>query len=59
MKAKIIAVLLGLSAGMTFAASMSVQVRTSKLRATPSHLGRVVGTVEYGELGGHFIMALS
>ena len=49
MKAKVIAVLLVLSAGVTFAASMSVQVKTSKLRATPSQLGRVIATVKYGE----------
>lgn len=50
MKTKVLAVLLVLSAGMTFAASMSVQVQTSKLRATPSQLGRVVATVKYGEV---------
>ena len=49
MKTKVLAVLLVLSAGITFAASMSVQVQTSKLRATPSQLGRVVATVQYGE----------
>jgi SH3-like domain-containing protein len=27
---------------------MSVQVRNCKVRATPSQLGRVIGTVEYG-----------
>ena len=49
MKAKVFAVLVVLGAGITFAASMSVQVQTSKLRATPSQLGRVVATVKYGE----------
>jgi len=50
MKVKILAVLLVLSAGITFATSMSVQVKTSKLRATPSQLGRVVATVKYGDV---------
>ena len=49
MKVKVIAVLLVLFASITFAASMSVQVRTSKVRATPSQLGRIVATVKYGE----------
>lgn len=49
MKVKVLAVLLVLSAGLTFAASMSVQVRTSKVRATPSQLGRVIATVKYGD----------
>ena len=49
MKVKVIAVLLVLFASITFAASMSVQVRTSKVRATPSQLGRIVATVKYGD----------
>ncbi|MBN2316812.1 MAG: SH3 domain-containing protein [Sedimentisphaerales bacterium] len=49
MKVKIFAMLLVLCAGITFAASMSVQVKTSKLRATPSQLGRIVSTVNYGD----------
>ncbi len=48
MKIRALAVLLALSAGAAFATSMSVQVRNGKLRATPSQLGRVVATVEYG-----------
>ena len=50
MKIKIILVLLMLTAGLSFAASMSVQVQQSKVRATPSQLGSVVGTVQYGEV---------
>ena len=50
MKIKILLMLLMLSGGVAFAASMSVQVRQSKVRATPSQLGRVVDTVEYGEV---------
>lgn len=49
MRTKILAVLLVLCAGITFAASMSVQVKKSKLRATPSQLGRIVATVKYGD----------
>jgi len=48
MKIRVLAVLLMASAGAAFAASMSVQVRNCKVRATPSQLGRVIGTVEYG-----------
>jgi len=48
MKIRVLAVLLALSAGAAFATSMSVQVRNGKVRATPSQLGRVVATVEYG-----------
>jgi len=50
MKVKVLAVLLVLCAGITFAASMSVQVKTSKLRSTPSQLGRIVATVKYGDV---------
>jgi len=48
MKIRVFAVLFMVSAGAAFAASMSVQVRNCKVRATPSQLGRVIGTVEYG-----------
>jgi uncharacterized protein YgiM (DUF1202 family) len=48
MKIRIVLVLLAFSAGVAFAAQMSVQVRDGKVRATPSQLGRVVTTVAYG-----------
>jgi SH3-like domain-containing protein len=48
MKIRALAVLLAVSASAAFAASMSVQVRNGKLRATPSQLGKVVATVDYG-----------
>ena len=48
MKIRIVLVLLAFSAGVAFAAQMSVQVRDCKVRATPSQLGRVVTTVAYG-----------
>ena len=48
MKIRVLAVLLAFSAGVAFAAQMSVQVRDCKVRATPSQLGRVVATVAYG-----------
>jgi len=48
MKIKALAVLLAVSASVALAASMSVQVRNAKVRATPSQLGRVVASVEYG-----------
>jgi uncharacterized protein YgiM (DUF1202 family) len=48
MKIRIVLVLLAFSAGVAFAAQMSVQVRDGKVRATPSQLGRVVATVAYG-----------
>ncbi len=48
MKIRAAIVLLGLCAGAAWAAQMSVQVRDGKVRATPSQLGRVVGTVGYG-----------
>lgn len=50
MRIKVILVLLMLTGGIVFAASMSVQVQQSKIRATPSQLGSVVDTVEYGEV---------
>jgi len=48
MKIKVLAVLLAISASAALAASMSVQVRNGKVRATPSQLGKVVATVDYG-----------
>jgi SH3-like domain-containing protein len=48
MKIKVLAVLLAVSAGAALAAPMSVQVRNGKVRATPSQLGAVVATVDYG-----------
>jgi len=47
MRITVLAVLLAVSAGAALAASMSVQVRNCKVRATPSQLGRTVATVEY------------
>jgi SH3-like domain-containing protein len=48
MKVKVLAVLLAVSAGAALAAPMSVQIRNCKVRATPSQLGAVVATVDYG-----------
>jgi SH3-like domain-containing protein len=48
MKTKILIVLLAVGAGAALAAPMSVQVRNAKVRATPSQLGTVVATVDYG-----------
>jgi len=48
MKIKVLAVLLVITAGVALAAPMSVQVRNCKVRATPSQLGKVVTTVDYG-----------
>ena len=48
MKIKALVVLLALLAGAALPTSMSVQIRNGKVRATPSQLSRVVGTVEYG-----------
>ncbi len=48
MKIRALAALLLISVSAAFAASMSVQVRNAKVRATPSQLGKVVATVEYG-----------
>ena len=49
MKIKVFLLLFVLITSVTFAASMSVQVQQGKIRATPSQLGSVVATVEYGE----------
>ena len=48
MRIRTLAVLLAISVSAAVTASMSVQVRHAKVRATPSQLGRVVATVEYG-----------
>ncbi len=48
MKIKVLAMLLAIWAGSAFAASMSVQVRNCKVRATPSQSGAAVATVDYG-----------
>ena len=48
MRTKVLVVLLAVSAGAALAAPMSVQVRNGKVRATPSQLGAVVATVDYG-----------
>lgn len=48
MKIRVLAVLLAISATVALAAPMSVQVRNCKVRATPSQLGRVVATADYG-----------
>ncbi len=48
MKIKILAAVLAVSAGVALAAPMTVQVRNGKVRATPSQLGRVVATLDYG-----------
>jgi uncharacterized protein YgiM (DUF1202 family) len=51
MKIKVLLVLLALCAGVALAAtSMSVQVQSCKVRATPSQLGKVVATVAYGDV---------
>ena len=48
MKIRILAAVLAVTAGVALAAPMNVQVRNAKVRATPSQLGRVVATVDYG-----------
>jgi SH3-like domain-containing protein len=48
MKIKVLVVLVAVCATAAFAGPMSVQVRNCKVRATPSQLGRTVGTVDYG-----------
>ncbi len=49
MKIRVFAVLLAACAGAALAGPMSVQVRNGKVRATPSQLGSVVASVEYGD----------
>jgi len=49
MKIKVVlAVLLAICVSAALAAPLSVQVRNCKVRATPSQLGGIVATVEYG-----------
>jgi SH3-like domain-containing protein len=48
MTTRILVVLLAISVGVALTAPMSVQVRNCKVRATPSQLGSVVATVDYG-----------
>jgi SH3-like domain-containing protein len=48
MRTKVLIVLLVISAGAALAGPMSVQVRNGKVRATPSQLGGVVASVDYG-----------
>jgi hypothetical protein len=48
MRSKVLAALLAIAVGMAAATPLSVQVRQAKVRATPSQLGKVVATVEYG-----------
>ena len=50
MKIRLLAALFAVSAGAAVATPLSVQVRNCRVRATPSQLGRVVDTVEYGEV---------
>jgi SH3-like domain-containing protein len=50
MKIRTLVVLIVFSGTVAFAASMSVQVQKSKVRATPSQLGSAVVTVEYGDV---------
>lgn len=50
MKIKLLAVLCAIVAGAAFPAAMSVQVKNCKIRATPSQLGKVIATVEYGAI---------
>ncbi len=49
MRTKVLLVLLVVSAGAALAGPMSIQVRNGKVRATPSQLGSVVASVEYGD----------
>jgi SH3-like domain-containing protein len=48
MKIKVLSVLFAISAGAALAAPMSIQVRNCRVRATPSQLGSVIASVEYG-----------
>ena len=50
MKIRVLAVLFTISAGAAFATPMSIQVRNCRVRATPSQLGAVIASVEYGAL---------
>lgn len=48
MTTRVLVVLLAISVGVALAAPMSIQVRNCKVRATPSQLGGIVATVDYG-----------
>ena len=48
MKIRVLVILTVFLASVAIAAPMSVQVRSAKVRATPSQLGRTVATVDYG-----------
>jgi SH3-like domain-containing protein len=48
MRIRVLAALLAVFAGAALAAPMSVQVRNCKVRGTPSQLGAIVATVDYG-----------
>ena len=48
MRLRMLAIMLVVCAGVALAGPMSVQVRNCKVRATPSQLGGVVATVDYG-----------
>lgn len=50
MKIKYFLALFVLTGSIALAASMSVQVQQSKVRATPSQLGSAVDTVKYGDV---------
>ena len=50
MKVKILAVLAAIAAGAAMTTPMSVQVRKGKVRAKPSQLGRIVTSVQYGDV---------
>jgi len=55
MKSRALIAVLAIWAGAGFPTPMSVQVKTTKVRATPSQLGKVIATVKYGaivEAGG-------
>jgi SH3-like domain-containing protein len=49
MKIWSVVILIVFTGTVALAASMSVQVQKSKVRATPSQLGRTVATVKYGD----------
>ncbi len=50
MKIKVLIAVFAIWAGAGFPTPMSVQVKTCKVRATRSQLGKIVATVEYGTI---------
>lgn len=50
MKSKVLIAVFAIWAGAGFPTPMSVQVKTCKVRATRSQLGKVVATVGYGDI---------